>query len=35
MVKCEICVFNFKHTEISQRMVYKALSLKQGIQFYY
>ena len=35
MVKSEICMFNFKQTEISQRIVYKVLSLKQDIQFYY
>ena len=35
MVKSEICMFNFKQREISQRVVYKVLSLKQGIQFYY
>ena len=35
MVKSEICMFNFKQTEISQRVVYKVLSFKQGIQFYY
>ena len=35
MVKWEICVFNFKQTDISQRIVYKVLSLKQSIKFYY
>ena len=35
MVNSEICMFNFKQIEISQRIVYKVLSLKQGIQFYY